>query len=300
MFKHLCPASLGIRGREGELIELSLSHGFKGFDLDIEQFHRQVERNGLARARRLFDSARLNFGWFRLPVDFDGDDPAYGRELERLGVLAELAAQVGCQRCRATVPPAGDVRPYHESFELYRRRFGEIAAVLAPHDIRLGIDFVAPASRRRDRAFQFIHTFDELLHLVHGVDAENVGLALDVWHWHVSGGRMEQIEALDGSAIVALDLADATTTAGDDNAEEDARELPGTSGEIDAAAILAVLVDRGFDGPVSPVAHRSRFQAMKDDQIAATATAALDEVFAAAGLSKSGKPLRTGSRAGGR
>ena len=68
MFKNLSPADLGVSGRESEIIELALSHGFKGLDLGLVEFAEQVATQGFAKASRLIESARLKQGSFPLPV----------------------------------------------------------------------------------------------------------------------------------------------------------------------------------------------------------------------------------------
>ena len=50
MFKNLSTQALGVSGRQGEVIEAALSFGFKGLDLDIEEFSAQVTSSGLAQA----------------------------------------------------------------------------------------------------------------------------------------------------------------------------------------------------------------------------------------------------------
>ena len=289
MFRNLNLEGLGVSGRQSELIEWTLSYGFKGFDLELPEFKRQVETTSLERTQRLIAGARLKFGTFALPVNWQGDEETYKSELAALPPLAELAAALGCLRARTTLEPSGDIRPYHENFELCRRRCNEIATVLAPMNIRLGLDFVAPAEARRDRAFQFIHTADALTTLARTTGAKNVGIVLDVWQWHVAGGTMEQIQALTAKDIVAVNLSDATTTAGDDNASETTRVLPGENGTIDATAILTHLATIGYDGPITPNPHPSRFAGMKREDIVKVTAQAMDKVWQAAGLSKTGK-----------
>jgi sugar phosphate isomerase/epimerase len=289
MFRNLSLDGLGVSGRQSELIEWTLSYGFKGFDLDLREFKRQVDSSGLERTQRLISGARLKFGTFELPVNWQGDEETFKSDLAALPPLAELAAALGCPRARTTIEPAGDIRPYHENFELCRRRCAELASVLAPHKIRLGLGFVAPAAARRDRAFQFVHTFDALTTLARTAGAANVGIVLDVWHWHVAGGTLEQLQALAAKDIVAVNLSDATTMAGDDSASESTRVLPGENGTIDAPAILAHLASVGYDGPVTPTPHRSRFTGMKREDIVKLTAQAMDKVWQGAGVSKSGK-----------
>jgi sugar phosphate isomerase/epimerase len=293
MFKNLDFEALGVSGHQSELIELTLSYGFKGFDLDLGAFAQQVEKHGLDRARRLIDSAKLKLGSFPLPVDCDAPEETFHRELEKLPKQIKLAADVGCTRARATIAPANDSLPYHECFELYRRRFRQIGEVLADGDLRLGVGFIAPAHHRRGRAYQFISTFDALLLLVKSVGAANVGICFDSWHWHVSGGLTETLEALMAQDIVTVTLADAQTAAGDDNVDESTCVLPcegpEAGGLIDMRRILTRFAQIGYDGPVTPRAHPGCFEGLRRDEIIKQAGEALDKVWAAAKLSKRGK-----------
>jgi sugar phosphate isomerase/epimerase len=293
MYRNLDFESLGISGRQSELIELTLSFGFKGFNLDLTAFAQQVGEHGLDRARRLIDSARLRLGSFALPLDCDADEDGFKAGLAKLPEHAKLASDIGCTRCRATLTPANDVLPYHECFELYRRRFREIGEVLGEHSIRLGIGFQAPAHCRKNRAFQFIHTFDALLLLVKSVTSPHVGVCLDVWHWHVSGGTFEQLDALTVGDVVCVDLSDASTMAGDDNVDDSTRELPSAGSEaggiIDAPRVLTALAKLGYDGPVTPTAHPDRLDGLRRDEIVKKAGESLDAAWTVAGLSKRGK-----------
>ena len=289
MFGNLNFDDLGVAGRQSELIELTLSHGFKGFDLDLEDFGWQIEQHGLEYVQRLLASAKLKLGSFRLSVDFGGDEEAFRRDLAELPKRAQTAAAMGCTRCRAKVEPGGDMRPYHENFELCRSRLGKIGEVLADAGVSVGLGIAAPAKHRRDCVYQFIHTVEALLALVANVGADNVGVSLDAWQWHVGGGTLEQIRSLPADKVVAVALADAGSDAGDDQVEEETRLLPGETGKIDSAAILTALAEMGYKGPVTPKPHRARFEGMGREEIVKLAGDALDAVWQSAGLTPGGK-----------
>ena len=114
MYKNLSAQALGISGGEREIIELALSHGFKGVDLDLHELSQQVAAQGLAKATRLLVSSRLKFGSFPLPVSWD-DDEQYRADMERLPQWGELAHELGCSRAVTTIDPGHDRRPYHEN-----------------------------------------------------------------------------------------------------------------------------------------------------------------------------------------
>ena len=187
------------------------------------------------------------------------------------------------------VEPASDLRPYHENFEYHRHRLAEIADVLHPHQIRLGIGFLAPIGCRAGRAFQFMQTVDELVLLLRSVSAPNVGLALDTWHWHLGGGKLETLRALSAEKIVTVSLADAEAHATAADAQLESRSLSGTGGAIDMPAILAALAELGYDGPVTPAPDKSQLAGLRRDKIVKQIGAALDQIWKAAGLNSAGR-----------
>ena len=288
MFKNLCPPALGISGRDSEIIELAMSHGFKGIDVDLVEFAEQAKTQGVARASRLITSARLKFGSFRLPVRWSDDSPDYQADLEKFASLAPLAAEIGCTRATTIVEPGSERRPYHENFEFQRRRLAELGDALRPHKMRLGVGFLAPVKCRAGCRFQFMQTLDEIALLVRSVGAANVGLAFDSWHWHLGGGTLESLRALSADAIVTVSLADAApnTTAADARLEE--RLIPG-GGAIDMAALLTALADLHYDGPVTPAPDKSQFAGLGRDKIVKLVGAALETLWKGAGLNAAGR-----------
>jgi sugar phosphate isomerase/epimerase len=286
MFKNFSAEALGISGRPSEIIELALSYGFKGLDLDLVDFAQQVETQGIGKASRLIASARLKIGGVRLPVRWQEDAPEYQADLAHLAKLAPIAQQLGCTRAFTTVEPGHDTRVYHENFEFHRRRLAEMAGTLAPHKIHLGVGFLAPLACRAGRAFQFIQTFDELLLLIRNVGAANVGVALDVWHWHLGGGKIDQLASLPADKIVAVWLADAPADTTAATAQLDARLWPSDDGVIDSAAVLKTLAQSRYDGPVTPSPDRSQLAGLSRDAIVKQAGASLDRVWTAAGLAR--------------
>jgi sugar phosphate isomerase/epimerase len=293
MFKNLSPGELGVSGRDSEIIELALSHGFKGLDLDLVAFAEQVESRGFDKAARLIQSARLKLGAFRVPVAWQTDARDFPAQLERLSALAAIAQKIGCRRAVTVIEPGSD-RLYHENFELHRRRLAELGDMLAAHDIRLGIGFLAPVACREDRAYPFVRTAEELLLLLRTLGSAHVGLALDTWHWHLGGGTIEQWRSLPREKLVAVSLADAQGGLTADGASLADRRLPGEGGAIDNAAVLTALGTLGYDGPVTPAADQSRLAARGRDQIVKAAAAAFDQVWKAAGLNPSGRLAAVG------
>jgi sugar phosphate isomerase/epimerase len=103
------------------------------------------------------------------------------------------------------------------------------------------------------------------------------------------------LRALGGDKVVTVSLVDAETEAAAD-APLASRRPPG-EGAIDLPAVLTVLTETRYDGPVTPEADRSQFGNLGRDQIVKQAGAALDRVWKAAGLSPTGKLSPSGKLA---
>ncbi len=290
MFRNLCLEALGLSGQQdSELIESALSNGFKGVSLDLPAFEKRVQSQGLDRARKFFESAKLKVGSAALPFCPAADDAKFQAGMAQLPAWAELSAQLGCTRWETGLAPASDERPYHANFEFYRGRLGQIAKVLEPHNIRLGVGFDAAPSARADKAFEFIHSGEATAMLVSMAGARNLGLVVDLWQVFASGGSSDTIRKLPLNQIVTVRLSDVRTGTVAGEAAEDSRVLPGETGLIDAAAVLVGLAEAGYDGPITPTAHPSRFAGQGRQAILKLTRETLDAVWKAAGLTPSGK-----------
>ena len=57
MLKNFSPAALGINGRQSELIELALTYGFTGMDVDMHEMLRRAQRTILEVAAKYLEAA---------------------------------------------------------------------------------------------------------------------------------------------------------------------------------------------------------------------------------------------------
>jgi sugar phosphate isomerase/epimerase len=288
MYKNLNVESLGISGRQSELIELALTYGFKGFDIDIREFAKRAESRGIDQAKRYVNSAQINVGGFEAPIRWLADEAAFKADLARLGKVCEAAVSVNAKRCYVNVAPASDERPYKENFEFHQQRLRAVADALAPHQIQLGLGFSASAAAREGKAHEFIHTADDLLVLVNVIGAPNVGLLFDSWNWRVGGGTMEKLKELSVKHFVVVRLADLPADADPQSVSDEQRLLPG-EGAGDSIAIFEHLNRLKYKGPVTPYPHASQFSGMTRDAIVQRTSDAFDEQWVAAGLIKPSK-----------
>ncbi len=295
MFRNLNPDALGISGRQSEIIELALTYGFRGLELDVEDFVKRSKLHGVDQAIRFISSAQIRIGGLELPVAWRGDEAAYKAGLAALDEIAEFAAAAGAIIFHTTVLPASDALPYHENFELHRQRLGEIAETLGRHNVRLAVGFLAAAAHREGRQYQFICDAEALVTLLRSVGAANVGLALDTWDWHFGGGTLDQLRALDANQVVSLALADAAPDVAADTVREEQRMLPLEEGQIDNVAVLTYLHEAGYAGPVTLAPHPDCLTGMTRDGIVQKCSAVFDELWKAAGISRAGKLAPAGA-----
>jgi sugar phosphate isomerase/epimerase len=285
MFKNINASFLGLSGHQSEVIELALTYGFSGMDLNIADFAARVRLKGLPYARRLIDSAKIRIGTFQMPIDWDTEDEIFRKDLKKLQEYADAAAAIGCTRSFATLGPAGDKRPYHENFEFHRRRFQEIAAVFKTVDINLALGFQAAEYLRRNQAFQFIHDIDALTLLLNMIDSPNVGLLLDVWDVFACGGTLESIRKIPKGQIVAVQIAELPAQTPLAELDEKSRLLPeAQNGRIGVPSILSYLAEIGYDGPVTVKPCRAVFPSRRRDTIVKLTSESLDKVWREAGL----------------
>jgi sugar phosphate isomerase/epimerase len=276
MYTNLHAGQLGITGRQSEIIELALTFGFKGIDVDVPTFVRQAESRGAEQAGKLLVSSKLNIGPFDLPLLWQGEEEEYKAELAKLPALASMMAGLGATTCVTTIEPASDLRPYHEQFETLSARLVEITELLAPHNLRLGLALKAPAAHREGRTFEFIHQGDALLLFVKTIGIENLGVVIDSWHWHVSGCSFEALSGLTAGEIVDVRLADVPSDADLATICEDKRVLPGPQSTIDFASLLQILEDLNYEGPITPAARPSDANTKGDNVVRAAAQAVKD------------------------
>jgi sugar phosphate isomerase/epimerase len=294
MFKNFNAAALGLSGHQSEIIELALTFGFTGIDLNMAEFATRARLKGMPYARRLLDSAKLRVGTFALPLEWDTDDESFQRELKKLPEYADCAAALGCTRCTALLAPAGNQRPYHENFEFHRHRFHDICMALKPAGISLAVGFQAAEHLRRNQTFQFIHDLDALTLLLNMVAASNLGLLLDIWELVAAGGSLETVRKMPPHQIVSVVVADMPAGVAVADLDEKSRLLPGGENpRIDVAAYLAVLRELGYDGPVTVKPSRTAFQSRRRDVVVKQTAEALDKVWRAAGLPPSPRPVLT-------
>ena len=284
MYKNLNATVLGVSGRQSELIELAMTYGFRGLDIDIVDLVKRTQRSEFEKAARYLLSAKMLVSGFETPIDLDCDDAAFEKTLAQLPATIEIAGKVNARAGFLRLPAATDRLPFHEYFDVLRKRVDRIAEIFSANKVMLGLYFSTALESRENRQFKFIQDVDGFLAFFKACSNPSVGLVIDTFNWVVGGGTFEQLATIAGNRIAVLRLADAEVLPTVEDASLKMRQLAGTSGVIDNVRIVSILSKGGFDGPITAFGHASNFGGMTRDSIVAKSQDSLDNVLAGAGL----------------
>ena len=242
-------------------IEVAAAAGFAAVDLMI----RDLVRSGadLDEIHARMTDRGLRAGAFPMTMNWRGDAADFERDLAKLPVFAEAAARLGFARTGTwvlpetpTMPPTGADRATHraEVAAWHEDRIGAIARVLAPFQIRLGLEVIGVTSFRPGVGVPFVTRIGDLAATLPGLFHEpTVGLLVDVWHLYAADEPLEAALAWGADRVVWAHVAGLPANHSGDRATliDAERGLPETPGAIDCRGFLRILHDAGFDGPVT-------------------------------------------------
>ena len=241
------------RGVSGaDRIRLAAKVGYGGVDWDLGL----AKTAGLDATKALFAELKIvptivNLPLAR-PLPFGGEEAAFKDALKPLADDAAFTAAVGCTKMMLVLP-ASTATPKAEMRTLAVDRLSAIAEVLKRSNVRLGLEFLGPLYFRTGRAGgppsePFIWNMPEAVALAKDTGS-NMGVVLDVWHWHHSNSTIADI-ADAGDRIVHVHVSDAKASAPED-VRDNQRVMPG-EGIIDLTAFFRALQKAGYAGGVSP------------------------------------------------
>ncbi len=241
----------GVSGAEKARLAARLGYG--GVDWDLGP----ARTAGLESTRALFSELKIKPTIVGLPMarplPFGGEPAAFQDALKSLADDAAFVSGVGCSRMMLVLSPAGPTAR-DEYRKIVVQRLSAVAEVLQKANVRLGLEFLGPLYMRQPSPdgpprVPFIWTLPETLALAREC-GPNVGVILDVWHWHHSGGTVAEILAAEKSRIVHVHISDAKPAAPED-VRDNQRFMPG-EGSLDLVAFLQALRKIGYEDGVSP------------------------------------------------
>lgn len=273
------PGSIGIKADQGRSIELAAEYGFES----VQPFGPQLLNEGVGRYVEALKSNNLKWAAARLSVSLHGDEDTYSSALAKLPQEAKALNQAGVTRVGTDISSSSDTLNYLDNFKLTSRRLRETASVLEDHGLRLGLEYLGTKRLWTARRHAFVHSMKECQQLIAEAGKSNVGLVIDSWHWWTARDTIDDIIKLSNSEIVSADLNDAPRGIERELQYDNQRELPATTGMIDAKAFLGAFVKIGYDGPIRAEPFNKRLDDMDDEQASETTAAAMKKAFALVG-----------------
>jgi sugar phosphate isomerase/epimerase len=226
-----------------EFARLAARVGYPGVDVDLSA----AMRAGLPATNALLDGLKIKPAAVNLPVEFRKDDAAFGKDLAKLDDAASFSAAIGCPRMVTWIMPSSKT-PKAELRALYLKRFRACADVLARSHVRLGLEFLGPLHLRKMEPYEFIWRMPEMLAFARECGS-NVGLLLDVWHWHHAGATTNDIIKAGKDGIVHVHFNDAPKLPPEQILDNE-RLMPG-EGVINLNAFLMALHEIGYQDALS-------------------------------------------------
>ncbi|MDG1875551.1 MAG: TIM barrel protein [Mariniblastus sp.] len=261
MYKVLNSSGLGVGGKQNELIELALTHGFNGVEVDMADLVGRHDTLGKQFACQFLQSAKIDMGTFMLPVDIGGTDEQFTESIAKLDTILDLAQTLNARCCYVQIAPNNEHYSFQECFEKHQTRIEQIAEKFEASSIKIGLALNASDTKPADGNFKFIQTASELLPLVKAIGKPNVGICLDAWEWAIGGGTVEQLTNAGIAAVVTeVKLADVSADA--DVAaikKSDRTTLPGEAEGSFSVELCKAILESGADLPFSVSTDLSSF-----------------------------------------
>jgi sugar phosphate isomerase/epimerase len=242
------------RGVSGvDKARLAAKLGFGGVDWDFGP----MKTAGVEATKALFTELKIKPTIANLPMarplPFSGEQPAFQQALTQLADDAAFSSAIGCQKMMVVLPASSPL-PKDEQRKIARDRLAAISEVLQKAKVRLGIEFLGVQQFRTQRpdgppTHPFIWNLPEAASLAKDSGA-NIGVILDVWHWHHSGSTIEDILAAGKERIVHVHVSDAKAQPPEE-VRDNQRVMPG-EGVINLVGFFQALKKIGYDGGVSP------------------------------------------------
>jgi sugar phosphate isomerase/epimerase len=233
-------------------------------------------------ACQFLQSANIDLGTFRLPVDLGAPDEKYESSIAKLDTILDLAKTLNAKCCYVEVSPNNAQFAFQENFQKHQDRLQNLSERFTDSGVRIGLALKAAKAKPTDGDFKFIQTGDELLTLVKAVGQDNVGLCLDSWDWVVHGGTIDQLTA-DGVANLISEVRLADVREGADLSAiktSDRTALPGDTADSFSVKLCKAILESGIDVPISVSTDLSTFADGARDVIVGKISKQLDLLIA--------------------
>ncbi|MBW2498017.1 MAG: sugar phosphate isomerase/epimerase [Deltaproteobacteria bacterium] len=206
--------------------------GFRWTGLDLASIDQYLERGGsLASLRRLLDDEGLHcFELQPLIVSLDPEETSSSARR-----VAEIASHLEVPWVQSGL--VGDLD------EAMVERFRERAAIVAEANASIALEYLP---------FNALKSIADTRRFIAESGVDNAGIVVDCWHFFYGPDEWSDLEGLSLDELAYPQFDDAPPLGSDDLMFETTqrRLLPG-DGSFDLERYCRILIEKGYDGPVS-------------------------------------------------
>ncbi len=276
---HLVPGSIGVAATQQEIIAFARQFGFESVE-PLGPYLATLPPAEIDKLAGEVRAAGLVWGNASLGIDFRKDAATFDAGLEQLPAIAKALQRAGVTRSGTWISPSHASLTYTANMKQHAERLRKVASILADHGLRFGLEYVAPKTLWASNRFPFVHTIAEMKDLLAAINAPNMGIVLDSWHWYNAGETGADLATLRNEDVVSVDLNDAPAGLAVYEQIDSRRELPLATGVIPLADFLNGLQKIGYDGPVRCEPFNAPLRAMPREQALAAVAMSMKKAFA--------------------
>ena len=270
---------VGVRATPMEAVGLAKKHGYGSVTPMAGAMGRYSDEQ-MAELAAAMRKAGLVWGASGIGPFFDADEERFKAKRERIAKAAKLLQRAKVTRCFTWVPPGSKTRTYRANFRLHVKRTREVVKLLADLGLRIGLEYLGTKTMVLKSKYPFVQTLAEMKELTEEVGLDNVGLALDSWHWFQAGDTEQDIASLTNRQAVTADICDAPAGIERHRMPDSPRKLPCTTGVIDLKPFLTGLVKIGYDGPLGTEPFDRTLRTLTAEKAMTVATKAMNKALA--------------------
>jgi len=214
-------------------LSLASMVGFDGFGFWVKDLKRYISSgNSVGDLVRLLHSANLEAcellavrRWQEVPMS------EFASAAEEARQVFDLASQL---EIGTVTSPAG---PTSHSLADWVDRLRKISDIATSYDVRVALEFIKGRS---------VESLRSAMEIVRAVRRDNIGVLLDLFHFHKSRSTVLELSKSDPGEIILVHLDDVPGKPLDQLRDKD-RVFPG-DGVIPCREIVSVLADLGYEG----------------------------------------------------
>ena len=248
--------------------------GFQGLEIfSLEPAQRYAESTSVEDLIAMFDSLSIEpVGFVLGGFAYQGDEE-FSDNLPTITETMSFAGEIGAENALLFIPSKGE-RGEAEALQLATHRIAETCDLASDHGLTIGLEPIGKAD--------FLNTPAAVYRVMEDIQAKNLGLTVDLFHFYTGGCAADDLLEIPGSKINLVHMDDAPNLPMGD-LEDSKRVLPG-QGSMDVQGFLGALREIGFDGPLSVELFNRDLWSRDPGEVAMESKRALDAAMEAAGV----------------